>query len=67
MDKALFKAALVRSDITQAELAKQIGLGKNSLSLKVNGKVRLYTDEVIKICDVLHITDKAEQAKIFLS
>lgn len=67
INKALFKMALIRKGITQNELAKQLGITKNTLSNKVNGHVRMYTNEAKAICIILDITDRDEQAQIFLS
>lgn len=61
-----FKEKLYNSGISQKELAKMIGISENNLSLKVNGKTRLFTDEVIKMCEILGIEDDEERSKIFL-
>ena len=51
----------------QASLAGAIGLSKNTLNAKINGKRPFNSDEIIDICQVLEITDSAEKANIFLS
>lgn len=67
MNKALFKMLLVQKGLTQIELAEALGMSKNILSNKVNGHSRVYTDEAIKICDVLKIDDNNQKAELFLN
>lgn len=59
--------ALIRKGMTQNELAKRLGMTKNTLSNKVNGHTSIYTSEAKKICEILEITDLEERANIFLS
>lgn len=66
MDKALLKLWITRKGITQKTLAKELGLTENTVSLKVNNKVSITTDEATKICELLNIYDLEERAKIFL-
>ena len=67
MNKALFKMAIVRSGYTQTRLAKELGISKNALSNKVNGRSSVTVSDVIKICEILNIHDNNEKAEIFLS
>lgn len=66
MDRGLYKMMLERNNMSQRELAEKLGISKNSLSLKVTGKCRLYTDEATKMCKILHIDKDEDRAKIFL-
>lgn len=60
-------------DIEQRELAGMLGICKSTLSLRMNGKSAWTSDEISKMCDVLHIPqgqigayffpDVAEQVK----
>lgn len=59
--------ALIRKGMTQNDLAKMLGMTKNTLSNKVNGHTSVYTHEAKKICEILEINDPKEQANIFLS
>ena len=61
-----FRAAMAENGLNQKELAKRIGISENSLCSKINGKSRLYADEILSICDVLHINEAAKKAEIFL-
>lgn len=67
INKGMFKMALIRKGLTQNELAKMLGMTKNTLSNKVNGHTNIYTYEAKRICEILEITDPKEQASIFLS
>ncbi len=66
MNKALFKMALERAGYTQKAFSKVMGYNGNTLNNKVNGRVRVYTDEAKKMCDKLHITSNEEKCQIFL-
>lgn len=41
--------------ITQAVLAKEIGINESTLSAKLNGKAYFSTVEIDKICQILNI------------
>ena len=66
MDSAKLKYVIARSGYTQIRLAKELGLCKNTLNLKVNGKLPLNISEVETICTKLGITDPHEKVDIFL-
>ena len=53
--------------ITQRQLAEKIGICKNALCNKINGKTDFTVTEAAAICRVLDITDNAAKAEIFLS
>ena len=61
------RGIMAEQRITQRDLAKSIGIAENSLSNKLNGRYAFNTDEAIKICDVLNISDPKDKADIFLS
>lgn len=67
LNRALFNVALVKSGMTNRELSKKIGISKNTLSSRVNGKSPFNADEIDAICEELKITDDLEKAQIFLS
>ena len=52
---------------TQKSLAEAIGMSETTLSSRITGKSSFNVDEVLAICDALHIEDSAEKAVIFLS
>ncbi len=60
------KGKIVEAGYTQRSLAKEVGMSKNTLNSKVNGKVPFNTDEIERICASLSIVDPVEKAAIFL-
>lgn len=60
------KGKIVEAGFTQRSLALEIGMSKNTLNSKVNGKIPFNTIEIEAICEKLGITDPAEKALIFL-
>jgi len=50
----------------QASLAEILGVSKNTMSAKINGKRPFNTDEILNICKVLKITNNYEKIDIFL-
>lgn len=61
----LLKGKIVASGNTQSVIAKKMGLSETSLSAKINGKARFYSDEVLKMCDIIGVESADELAKIF--
>lgn len=59
------KGKIVEAGFTQRSLALEIGMSKNTLNSKVNGKIPFNTIEIEAICEKLGITDPAEKALIF--
>lgn len=57
MQTELLKLELYKNKISQAKLAKQIGISEKSLSLKIQGKQDFWLREVKDICSILHIKD----------
>lgn len=66
VDTQKLKGLIVSAGMTQKEVAKEAGMSTNTLSNKINGTRDFTVGEVIKICDILHITENAEKAQIFL-
>ena len=60
------KAKIVERNMTMEELASSIGISTATLYRKVRSPLRMTLMEVIKIKDVLDITDK-EAIDIFLA
>lgn len=60
------KGKIAEAGFTQRSLAKALGMSKNTLNSKVNGKTPFNTLEIQKICALLHIQENAEKADIFL-
>lgn len=54
-DYSKLKGRIVEKYGTQACFAKKIGISSNTLSLKMNNKIRFTSDDVIKISELLGI------------
>ena len=67
MNKRRLRAAMVYAGYTQKELAAQLGISKNTLSDKINGKRPFDVIEVGNICSILGITDAEDKVRIFLT
>ncbi|MBE6145032.1 MAG: XRE family transcriptional regulator [Firmicutes bacterium] len=55
------KAELVRSNISNGDIAKKLGITPGTASLKVNGKARVSLDEAFVIQDLIF-----EKSKTFI-
>lgn len=60
------KGKIIEAGYSQRSLAKELGMSKNTLNSKVNGKSPFNTVEIEMVCKVLGIIDPAEKASIFL-
>jgi len=58
--------AMAEKRISQRELARRLGISKNTINSKINGKVHFDTEEASKICDILEIKDPQKKSEIFL-
>ena len=61
------KGKIAEAGFSQRTLAEALGMSKNTLNAKVNGKVPFNTVEIELICNVLDIRDVTEKAVIFLT
>lgn len=64
-DKRQLLSRMAAAGYTQYALAREIGISKNTLCAKINGKSRFTTEEVFAICRVLHIDAAKDIGKIF--
>lgn len=60
------KGKIVEAGYTQRSLAKELGMSKNTLNSKINGKIPFNVIEIERICEKLGIRDSVEKANIFL-
>ncbi|MBP3554014.1 MAG: helix-turn-helix transcriptional regulator [Clostridia bacterium] len=67
LNKNKLKGAIVSAGMTQKELASRIGMSENGFSSKLAGKSSFDASQIVKICDILGITDAGEKVSIFLS
>lgn len=67
VNSRLLRSKMALAGITQRELAAKMKKAENTISAKINGKSRLYLDEIDEICEALDISSDAEKAEIFLN
>lgn len=60
-------AERIRAGLTQRDAAKICECSVNTYGKKENGKASFTLDEVVKLCNALHIDDREKRAYIFLS
>ena len=53
--------------ISQRKLAKKLGVSKNTINLKLNGRGCFDTEQATHICEILGIEDAEKKVEIFLS
>ena len=61
------KGKIAEAGYSQRSLAQELGISKNTLNAKINGKTPFNTVEIERLCEKLGIYDGAEKAAIFLS
>ena len=66
LNKNEFLGEMIRAGFTQTTLALRIGMSKNTLSSRINGRTYFDTDEVDRVCEALKINDVNKKCKIFL-
>ncbi len=66
MDHNRIKEKIAEAGFTQRSLANALGMGRNTLNLKINGRIPFNTKEVEEICEKLGIRDSREKVAIFL-
>ena len=67
INSALLADRISVSGLTHFELAKLIGVSKNTFSAIMTGKKSPTIEQVDTICNILNITDNNAKAQIFLS
>ena len=67
MNGNLLRGEIAARGYTLRELANLSGISRTSLSAKINGKRPFDTDEVVRLCEVLGITDPVKKIDIFLT
>lgn len=60
------KGRIIEKYGSQLEFSKAMGISENTLSLKLNNKVRFTSDDIIKIADLLEI-DKNDVGSYFFT
>lgn len=66
MNRNKLLGRMVEAGYTQRSLAAAVGMSENSMGSKLGGKRQFNLDEAAAICNLLHINESAEKARIFL-
>lgn len=66
MRKTKLIGILAEKGISQRALAEELGISKNTVNAKLNGRTAFDTFEVMKLCAILGITSPEEKCEIFL-
>ena len=61
-----FKSAIIEAGYTQIDLAEAMGMSKNALNAKVNGRAPITVDEATNFCRILKISEANRKVEIFL-
>ena len=67
MNTNRLRGIMAEQRVTQKMLANGIQRSENTLNNKMRGRIPFNADEIIAICNYLHIDDPAEKSLIFLS
>lgn len=52
------KAKLFENNLTQSEVAKQLGMSAQTFNYKLNNRIEFKASEIERLCKLLNITDK---------
>ena len=63
-NKKLLRAKLILAEMTDGELAEKLGISRQSVSLKLNGRRPFNSNEISKIAHILQLTPE-EVMQIF--
>lgn len=66
-DTALLEKRIAESGLKKGYIAKAIGLSAYGLTLKIRNANEFKASEILKLCDLLNITDPEEKSAIFFS
>lgn len=56
LDKAKLRSKLALAEMTDTRLADEVGIARQSVSMKMNGKRQFTSNEISKIAHVLKLT-----------
>lgn len=66
IDKNKLLGRMRYAGYNQANFSQIMGMSKNSFNAKINGKSYFDTEQVLKMCTLLGITEDSEKVDIFL-
>jgi len=66
-NRDLLRGKIVAAGHTHASFARAMGMGLSTLSAKMNNHRPFDSDEIIRACEVLRVSEDREKIQIFLS
>ncbi len=57
---------MAEAGFSQRRLAREMGVSKNTINAKINGRTAFDTHEIQELCEILHIVDPIDKVDIFL-
>ena len=67
MNRNLLAAKLTEMGMTFYNAADELEMSRNTFYSRMSGRSQFTIPEIIKLCDILRITDDSEKCRIFLS
>ncbi|MBQ7037745.1 MAG: helix-turn-helix transcriptional regulator [Clostridia bacterium] len=66
MRKTKLIGIMAEKGFSQRSIAKELGVSVNTINAKLNGRTAFDALEIIKLCEILGITNSDEKIEIFL-
>jgi transcriptional regulator with XRE-family HTH domain len=63
----LLKGEIVANGFTVQDVADKLGITRNTMYSRLNGKTFFNAKEIIQLCEILNISDASRRSEIFLS
>lgn len=67
MKANILRGEMVAKGYTVKDVANKMGMSRNTLSSRLNGRSSFDTEEIINICKILDIRDASRKSEIFLT
>lgn len=67
MKANMLRAEIAAQGMSQREVAEKAHISRSAFSAKINGQRPFDTEEAVRLCDVLGITENWKKCEIFLT
>ncbi len=67
MQANLLRAEIAAQGLSQREVAERAKISRSAFSAKINGQRPFDTEEAVRVCEVLGISDNQKKCDIFLT
>ena len=67
MQGNLLRAEIAAQGLSQREVAERAKISRSAFSAKINGQRPFDTEEAVRVCEVLGISDNKKKCDIFLT